>query len=138
VSKTYLFLSDGWIAAAQTLRAEYANQIPEPPVSVRMNVVVTDIPHREDDLSGNIDTSQGELIIDEGHLEQVDLTLTVDYETARSAFVLRDQQAVMQAFFAGKIFVDGDASKLLALQAQPPGPDVIEMYQRLSAFTAEG
>ncbi len=44
----------------------------------------------------------------------------------------------MQAFFAGKILVEGDVSKLLALQTVPPTevePLLVEMYQRLNAFT---
>ena len=49
------------------------------------------------------------------------------------------QQAVMQAFLGGKIFVDGDASKLLALQAGAPTdvePLAVEIYREMQAFTA--
>ncbi len=137
MSSSHLFLSDEWIAAAQALRAEYESEIPQPPVSVAMNVVVTEIPHRVGELEGHIDTSDGNLVIEEGHLATPDLTLTVDYGTAKAAFVTRDPQAVMQAFLGGKILVDGDASKLLALQAEPPSDRAIELYQRLSAMTAD-
>lgn len=131
------FLSDEWIAGARALRAEYEADIPEPPVAVSMNVVVTHIPHREGNLDGHIDSSRGDIIIEEGHLDDVDLTLTVDYATAKAAFVTQDQQAVMQAFFAGKILVEGDVSKLLALQAQPPTPTAVEMYTKLAAMTSD-
>lgn len=133
------FLSDAWIANAQALRIEFDDQIPAPPIGVKMNVVVTDIAHRDEgQLDGHIDSSGGEIIIERGHLDQPELTITVDYATAKAAFVTRDTQAVMQAFFAGKILVEGDVSRLMALQAEPPNGAAIEMYQRLSAITAEG
>ncbi len=135
MTTTHLFLSDGWIAAAQALRNEFSAELPAPALSVLMNVVVTDIPHREGSLDGHIDSSSGRLLIEEGHLENPDLTLTVDYDTAKAAFITRDQQALMQAFFGGKIIVDGDASKLLALQAQAPDDTAVEVYRRLAALT---
>jgi hypothetical protein len=46
----------------------------------------------------------------------------------------------MQAFLSGKILVDGDASKLLALQSGGPAdidPTAVEMYRKLDAMTAK-
>ncbi len=132
------FLSDAWIENARALRDEFDDQIPEPPLAVKMNVIVTDISHRDDGkLDGHIDTSSGEVIIEDGHLDDPELTVTVDYQTAKAAFVMRDPQAVMQAFFAGKILVEGDVSRLMALQAEQPNAAAVEMYQRLSAMTPE-
>lgn len=132
----HLFLSPGWIGAARELRAEFEDRIPEPPLAVQLNVVVTDIPHSDGRLDGHIDSSDGQLIIEEGHLDEPELTVTVDYDTARTVFVTRDPQMLMQAFFGGKILVEGDASRLLMLQAEPPGDDAIAMYQRLADLTA--
>lgn len=132
------FLSDPWIENARELRAEYEGRIPPPPIAVKMNVVITDIDHRDEkELHGHIDSSDGDIIVEQGHLDDPELTVTVDYATARAAFVTRDPQAVMQAFFAGKIMVEGDVSRLMALQAEPPNEAAIEMYQRLSAMTSE-
>lgn len=135
----HLFLSDDWIAAARELRARYASEMPEPPAPVRLNVVVTDIGHRDDDLHGHIDSTAGQIAIEEGHLDEPELTVTLDYATARIAFIDRDPQGMMQAFLAGKIFVEGDASKLLALQAAPPEPNPLaeQIYTELRAFTAD-
>jgi len=133
------FLSDAWIDNARALRDEFEEQIPAPPIAVKMNVVVTDIDHRDDQaLEGHIDSSEGDVIIDKGHLDEPELTVTVDYATAKAAFVTRDPQAVMQAFFAGKILVEGDVSRLMALQAEAPNEAAIEMYRRLSAMTSDG
>lgn len=138
----YPFLSAEWIAAAKDLRAEYEDRIPESQVQVRINVVVNEIPHR-DDLHGHIDTSTGSLIIEEGHLDGPELTVTVDYTTARAAFVARDPQTVMQSFLMGKILVDGDVSQFFPLiqnMAPPTGDQATEaedIAARMSAFTSE-
>lgn len=139
VSTTYPFLSDEWIDAARDLRGRYADQVPPPAVPVRMNVVVTSIPHRDGDLDGHIDSTDGQTIIEAGHIEEPDMTITVPYEVARAAFIDRDPQAVMQAFLQGQILVDGDASKLLALQAGQIEPDetAVTIYEEMMAFTAE-
>ncbi|MEM7272398.1 MAG: hypothetical protein AAF547_04895 [Actinomycetota bacterium] len=139
---SYPFLSAEWVDAARALRDEYADKIPEAPLSARVNIVVTDVPHDGGTtMEGHIDTSSGQTVIERGHLEDPELTVTVDYATARAAFVTRDQQEVMQAFLAGKILVDGDATKLLALQSGPPPTDIDpaleEMYHRLDELTAK-
>ncbi len=136
---SYPFLSEEWIDAARRLREEYAEQIPAPPVAAKVNIVVTDIPHGDQDtVEGHIDTNSGQTIIEAGHLDDPELTVTVDYGTARAAFVTRDQQEVMQAFLTGKILVDGDASRLLALASGPPSdidPIAVELYEKLDALT---
>jgi hypothetical protein len=135
---SYPFLSPEWITSARRLRAEFADRLPEPVVAARINVIVTDIPHDQSGImEGHIDTTEGQTIIEDGHVDEPDLTVTVDYETAKAAFVTRDQQALMQSFFAGRILVEGDPSKLLALQTAPPDVDpiIVEMYHRLNAFT---
>ena len=137
----YPFLSDEWIAEARDLRARYEHRLPPPRTPVKLNVVVTGIPHRSDgELRGHIDSSDGQTIIEQGHVDEPDATVTVDYATAKAAFVTQDQQAVMQAFLSGKIFLEGDASKLLALQAgqNPVDPLAVEIYDQMRAFTADG
>ncbi len=136
-SPTFAFLTDEWILAARALRDEYADRIPAPPAEVRLNVVVTDSPHHDTPILGHIDTSSGDIIIDSGHLDSVDLTVTVDYQTAKAAFVSRDPQVVMASFLGGKILVEGDVMKLMVLQSAQPSGDAVEMYQRLDAFTTK-
>ena len=50
--------------------------------------------------------------------------MTTDYDTARKVFVDQDQAAGMQAFMAGKIKVQGDMMKMMALQTAMPQDDV--------------
>ncbi len=132
------FLSDEWIAAARDIRQRNADAFGEAPVATSINVVVTDIPHRGD-LDGHLDTRSGRALLEEGHLEGPELSVRLDYRTARAIFVDADPEAVMQAFFAGKIFVEGDASRLLAIQSPPPEPGdpMLDVYAEVRAITAD-
>lgn len=130
MTDAYPFLSDEWIEAARALRAEY--DLPPPPVPVTMNLVVTDVPFGAGRLLGYLDTTNGGLDIELGHLERPDVTVTTDYETTRLIIVDGDMQAAMAAFLGGKIKVDGDITKMLQFQAPLPP----EMGERLRALTA--
>lgn len=131
----YPFLSDEWIEEAHAIRAEYKEGTPTFEQSVRMNLVVTEIPFDDVDLQAHLDTTGGDLEIDKGHVDEADLTITIDYVTAKAILVDRNPQAGMQAFMAGKIRVEGDMAKLMALQAVPPGESADEMAERLRAIT---
>jgi hypothetical protein len=122
VATAYPFLSPDWMNAARTLRETLPRPDTAPPVAVRMNLVVTDTPF-DADVQGHVDTTDGELIIEDGHLDGPDLTVTVDYETARAIFIDQDAAAAMQAFMGGRIKVDGDLTKMLAMQASAAAPD---------------
>ena len=61
--------------------------------------------------------------------------MTVDYVTAKAILVDGNAQAGMQAFMAGKVRVEGDMTKLMALQAAPPGQHAQEWPARLRAIT---
>jgi putative sterol carrier protein len=87
-----------------------------------MNLVVTDTPFTSD-VEGHVDTTQGEVVVEDGHLEGPDLTVTVDYATARAIFIDQDAAAATQAFMGGRIKVDGDLTKMLAMQASAAAPD---------------
>ena len=88
-----------------------------------MNLVVTAVPFSDEDILAHMDTSSGELVLDTGHLETQDLKVTVDYDTAKAILIEGNPQAGMQAFMAGKVRVEGDMAKLMALQAAPAASD---------------
>ena len=122
MAPAHAFLSPDWMAAARTLRDTMAKPSTAAPVAVRMNLIVTDTPF-SDDVQGHIDTTDGEVVIEDGHIEGPDLTVTVDYATARAIFIDQDAAAAMQAFMGGRIKVEGDMSKMLAMQASAAAPD---------------
>ena len=135
---TYEFLSPEWIAAARAIGEEYAGRVPAVAMSVRVNQVITDAPGGRT-INAHLDTSTGSTIVDLGHLDEPDVTVTTDYATARALFVEQDPAAAMQAFLNGKVRVEGDVAKLMAAQAQQFQPDPLsaEVAARIRAITAD-
>src|SRR5215207_4884278 len=117
------FLSDEWMAAAKGIRAKYADQTSKVTQSLKINQVVTGVPFGEGTVESYLDTSSGEVVMDFGSLEDADVTVTTDYETAKAIFVEQDPAAGMQAFLGGKITVQGDMMKLMAMQVAMPTDD---------------
>lgn len=133
---TYVFLSPEWVEAARTIRDEHAADLGAPSLAVRMNVIVTETPFAEEVLRAHVDTSGGELVLEMGHLDDVTLTVTVDYATAKRIFVDQDQAAAMEGFMTGRILVDGDITQVLALQGQPIDASAAVVAEKISAITA--
>jgi len=135
---SYPFLSDEWLDEARKIRGEYEGKTPSVPHTVRMNLVVTAVPFSDEDVHAHMDTSSGELILETGHIEDQDLKITVDWETAKAILVDGNPQAGMQAFMTGKVRVEGDIAKLMALQATPTAGDTsaAELAARLRDITA--
>jgi len=132
---TYLFLSDEWLDAARAIRAEYEGQGGGIEHSVRMNLVVVEVPFGEGSVHAHADTSTGELVLDVGHIDPADLVVTVGYDIARAILVEGNPQAGLQAFMQGKIKVEGDIAKLMALQSGSPDPTAAEIAARIQAIT---
>jgi hypothetical protein len=122
------FLSPAWMDAARAIREKYADQATKVTTSIRMNQVITDVPEGviegENVLKVFMDTSSGDVVMDLGELEGADLTVTTDYATAYKLFVEQDQAAGMQAFMAGKIKVQGDMMKMMAMQTSMPQDEI--------------
>jgi len=121
---THPFLSDEWMDAAKAIREKYADQTTKVTTSIRMNQVITDVPFGDGTIMLFLDTSSGDVVMSHGELDTPDLTLTTDYATARAIFVEQDQAAGMQAFMAGKIKVQGDMMKMMAMQTSMPQDEI--------------
>lgn len=111
------FLSEEWIAAAREIRARYAEQAPTTSASVRVNLNISEVPFGEGDVPAHLDTTSGRLEMELGHLDEADATVTTDYATAKNLVVFQDQGALMQAFMGGRVKIQGDGTKLMALAA---------------------
>jgi predicted lipid carrier protein YhbT len=116
--KQHVFLSEPWMAAARKIRDRRIGSVPPPPVAFRINVVVTDLPFGDDDdiVLAHVDSRSGSLIVEEDHLDDPDLLVTMDWTIARQVLVDQDPSAVMPAFMSKRIQIEGDLTKLLALQ----------------------
>lgn len=135
----YPFLSDDWVAAARTIREEFGALEEGVPDNVRMNQVITEVPFGTGTINSHIDTSSGSLEMDLGHLDQADVTVTLDYDTAKAVFVDGTVTAAMTAFMAGKVRVQGEMAKLLSALGQLSPPDessVSTVQERIREITA--
>jgi len=134
---TYLFLSEEWMTEARTIRNKYADQVPEVATSIRINQVTTDVPFGDGEVHSYIDTSSGTLMMELGDLDEPDATITIDYDTAKAMFVDQDQAIAMQAFMSGKIKVQGDMMKMMALQTALPTTEISEkIAEEVKAITS--
>jgi len=132
----YVFLTDEWMDAARELRAKYADRMPDVTIEVRINQVVTEVPFGDGTIRAYIDSSDGNLDLELGELDEPDVTLTIDYETAKAMVVDQDPAIVMQSFMAGRITVQGDMMKLMAMQtAVPPNEASAELAAELQSIT---
>lgn len=136
---TYKFLTPEWVEAAKQIREEHGGDAGAPPHVLRMNQIIVEVP--EDVAPGGeikafMDTSEGQMVMDLGELENPDLTVTVDYETAKAILVDQNPQAGMQAFMAGKVKVQGDMTKMMALQAGSADPAAAAIAAKIKDITA--
>jgi len=130
---TFPFLSDDWFSAVAQIVTERDVQVPAH-AELLMNLTVTDTPFAEDRLL-HVGAQEGDTRWGQGHLDGADLTLTTDYETARSIFVSANPAAGMQAFMEGRVKVQGDLTKLMAAQAAGTGPGAPGLAEALASIT---
>jgi hypothetical protein len=124
------FLSDEWFAEAKKIRDE-AN-LPAatgPAADLKLNIVVTGGPSGDKE----VHLAGGEF--GEGLVDDAPTKLTVPYEVAKKTFIDNDQQAGMQAFMQGQIKVEGDMSKLMAMQTQQPDAAQAELQKKIASIT---
>jgi hypothetical protein len=124
------FLSDDWFAEVEKLRDE----APEPPAALKdltVNIVVEGGPEGDKELH----MSGGQF--ERGLADGAPTKLKVPYDVAKGMFIDGNQQAAMQAFMSGQIKVEGDMSKLMAMQtAGGPSAEQTAFQQKLKEITA--
>ena len=131
------FLSDDWLEAVKAIRDKYADQAPPVPYKIKMNQVISGAPFNGGaDIHIYMDTSDGTMTLEKGELEEPEVTVSTDWDTARKIFVDQDQAAGMQAFMSGKIKVQGDMTKLMMMNAVPPDEVAKSVAAEIKDMTA--
>lgn len=116
----YPFLSDDWFAIVDRLVEELGADTPVQ-ADLVMNLVVTDTPFgAEKHLHVGARNGRGHWGI--GHVPDPDVSITTDYETAREILLAADPQAGLSAFLGGKVRIQGDLAKLLAVSQAGGAP----------------
>lgn len=132
------FLTEDWITQAKAIREEYEGNVSAPPVAVKANLNVKDCPDGVGAggvLEAHIDTSDGVVVMEVGHLDDAHVTMTIPYAIAQQALVEQNPQAIMQAFLSGQMQVTGDMAKLMGLQAGADDPLHQEIAAKIQAIT---
>lgn len=123
--------------AARSIRLKYQAQTAPVTMVIRMNQVITDVPFGDGTVRAFTDTSSGEVVMELGELANADVTITTDYDTALKILVEQDQAAAMQAFMAGKVKIQGDMMKMMAMQTSMPQDDTAKaIAEEIRAITA--
>lgn len=134
----YQFLSVEWIEAVTEIRQRHVGDAPAAPITAQINLVVTDVPFGDGTVTAYLDTSTGTMQVELGEFEDPDAVVMTDYEVAKSLIVDADPAFLMQAFLGGRIKVQGDMTKLLALQSAAPDSELAdEVADQIRAVTAE-
>lgn len=128
------FLSPEWFSAVEGVY-DANGGAPTMGHKIKMNQVVTGTPFG-DDVQISMDSSDGTMRLQQGHLADPEVTVTVDYATAKALLVEGNPQAGMQAFMAGKIKVQGDMTKLMAMQAAQPDDRARKIAEEIKVLTA--
>ena len=131
----YPFLSPEWMEEARKIREEFKGKGGAAPAPMKMNQVITEVPFGSGTLDTHIDTTGGEMQMDEGHIEGAEVKLTVPYSVAKALFVDNNPQVAMQAFMSGQIKVEGDMTKLMAMQGGAPDPAAAELAAKIAEIT---
>ena len=123
------FLSEAWFTEVEKLR----DQQPAPgaeTADLTLNIIVTGGPQGDTEVHVNAGR------FDRGLVEGAPTKVTVPYEVAKAVFIEGDQAAAMQAFMSGQIKVEGDMTKLMAMQGSAPDPSQQEFQQKLREITS--
>jgi putative sterol carrier protein len=130
---SHQFLSDEWFTAVDAVYEAHGG----PPTighKIKMNQIVTGAPWA-DEVRIYMDSADGIMKINKGSIDDAEVTVTVDYDTAKAILVEGNPQAGMQAFMAGKIKIQGDMTKLMAMQANQPDERSRKMADEIRALT---
>jgi hypothetical protein len=129
------FLTPEWWEAVHAIRDKYADQASPVPYKIKLNQAITGAPFGDGEVRFHIDTTDGTMRMEPGALDDPEVTVTTDYETARKIIVEQDQAAAMQAFMSGKIKVQGDMTKLMMMQGAPPDDAAKAVAGEIKAIT---
>lgn len=124
------FLSEPWFEEIESLRDEQ----PPAPATVAdlvLNIVVTGAP------DGDVEVTMNKGQFERGLAGDAPTKITVPYDVAKDIFINGNQAAGMQAFMAGQIKVEGDMTRLMAMQAGggAPTPEQVAFQQKLKDIT---
>ena len=124
------FLSDDWFAKVEELRAAAGDlEVPAQLADLQLNLTVTD---GADEIKMALNGGN----LERGSIDGAPTTLIVPKDLAYKLFIQQDQSAAMQGFMSGQIKVEGDMSKMMAMQSVQPSAKQNELTAKIAEITA--
>lgn len=125
------FLSDGWFAEVDKIVSEINPPVPAAVQDLVINFRVKGAPQ------GDVEARMAGGRLLQGFGDGAPTTVNVPFDVLRKMLVEGDQNAAMQAFMTGQIQVEGDMTRLMAMQAGgPPSAESLQVAERIRAMTA--
>lgn len=125
------FLSQEWFAKVDQLTAVAGDlNVPASLANLVLNVTVTGAPE------GSVDMALNGGKFERGHNASAGTKLILPADLLRKIFLEGDAAAGMQGFMSGQIKVEGDMSKLMAMQSARPSEQQKALFKQILALTA--
>lgn len=124
------FLSDDWFTQVEASVAEAGDlNAPATLADLVLNVNITGTE------GGDVQMALNGGNFERGHVDGASTTITLPEELCRKIFIENDQSAGMSGFMSGQIKIDGDMSKLMAMQTVQPSAEQAALQAKILAFT---
>ncbi len=125
-----VFLSNEWFAEVEKLTQLSGNlEVPASLASIILNISVSGT------AQGQVDMCLNGGRFEQGHNSQGSTKMSLPVDLARRIFVEDDKSAGMQGFMSGQIRVEGDMSKLMAMQSARPSEQQKKLLAEIRAIT---
>lgn len=124
------FLSDEWFGKVKELTDDAGDlKVPAPLKELTINLNAT----FADGSSKSVHITGGQFLT--GSAANAPVTVTLPADIAKKIFVDLDPQAGMQAFMSGQMRVEGDVTKLMALQTVQPSEEMHDLLDDIKDMT---
>ncbi len=127
----FKFLSADWFDKVAELKTAAGDlQVPVAMHDLVVNITVTGTDF------GDVDIAMASGMIEKGHHPNAPTKLTLPVDLAHRLFIDNDQSAGMQGFMSGQIKIEGDMSKLMAMQTIQPSSAQKALQKQILEVTA--
>ncbi len=124
------FLSDAWFEKVSAVKAEVGDfEVPSELQGLAINVCAKDS-------DGDKLFCLNNGMIEKGHQASAPVTMTLPADLAFKIFVESDASAGMQGFMMGLVQIDGDPSRVMALQMVQPTEAMKQMQKKIIDATS--
>lgn len=125
---TFNFLTQSWFDAVARLNQE-ADELNLPPNLAELTINVT--VKSENPTLLHLQAGK----INQHHIQNADATIYIDQDTLNQIIHDNSVDTALEAFMTGKIFIEGDMSKVMALQSARPSQEQKALYKQIKEMT---